>query len=318
MKRFGHHNNNHHQSHEDDLHKKESSERASPQDDVVAELPCSPAVNRKSKFSYNPLRGARHSFSIDYGDVLPVPRGNRKPHNTLTGTPTGRTPSNGQPDKAQYRVVFLGGAKVGKSAIIHQFLYEKFLHDYSATVEEFHRGEYDVGLESKVSLDILDTGGSCEFPAMRRLAIGSGDAFVLVYAVDNESSYDTVRTLRDDILQLRQSDKTSPPIVVVANKTDLPSEKHIESIASSMVEPVVCMDWEHAFVECSAKDNADVVHVFQELLALSPLKKQTPPARQAGFRRMSLPVTSLSDQLGSLSLTKSPGHKKKRDSCHVS
>lgn len=34
------------------------------------------------------------------------------------------------------------------------------------------RGEYDVGLESKVSLDILDTGGSCEFPAMKRLAIG--------------------------------------------------------------------------------------------------------------------------------------------------
>lgn len=55
----------------------ESSERPSPQDDVVADLPCSPAVNRKSKFPYNPLRGARHSFSIDYGDVLPVPRGNR-------------------------------------------------------------------------------------------------------------------------------------------------------------------------------------------------------------------------------------------------
>lgn len=63
----------------------------------------------------------------------------RKPHAALTGAPMGRTPSNGQPDKAQYRVVFLGAAKVGKSAIIHQFLYEKFLHDYSATVEEFHR-----------------------------------------------------------------------------------------------------------------------------------------------------------------------------------
>ncbi|XP_022665362.1 GTP-binding protein Rhes-like isoform X3 [Varroa destructor] len=309
MKRFGHHNDNHHNNHHDNAIHKEFPEQAnieSPQDDVVADLPCSPAVVRKSKFPYNPLRGARHSFSIDYGDVLPVHRGNRKPHAALTGAPMGRTPSNGQPDKAQYRVVFLGAAKVGKSAIIHQFLYEKFLHDYSATVEEFHRGEYDVGLESKVSLDILDTGGSCEFPAMKRLAI------------DNESSYDAVRTLRDDILQLRQGDKTPPPIVVVANKTDLPSGQHVESVAPSMVEPVVCLDWEHAFVECSAKDNADVVRVFQELLVLSPLKKQTPPARQAGFRRMSLPVTSLSDQLGSLGLTKSPGHKKKRDSCHVS
>lgn len=46
-------------------------------------------------------------------------------------------------------------------------------------------------------------------------------------------------------------------------QTDLPSGQHVESVAPSMVEPVVCLDWEHAFVECSAKDNADVVRVFQ-------------------------------------------------------
>ncbi|KAH8037834.1 hypothetical protein HPB51_017334 [Rhipicephalus microplus] len=74
----------------------------------------------------------------------------------------------------KYRLVVLGGPRVGKSAIVHRFLHDRFLHDYSATVEEFHRGEYDVGGGATVALDILDTGGSFEFPAMRRLAIDSG------------------------------------------------------------------------------------------------------------------------------------------------
>lgn len=60
--------------------------------------------------------------------------------------------------------------------------------------------------------------------------LGSGDAFVLVYSVDNEASYDTVRTLRDDILQLRQGDKTPPPIVVVANKVSTDRTHRMERL----------------------------------------------------------------------------------------
>ena len=56
------------------------------------------------------------------------------------------------------------------------------------TIEELHRGEYDLnGL--RLTLDILDTSGSHCFPAMRKLAIDTGDAFVLVYSVESETSF---------------------------------------------------------------------------------------------------------------------------------
>lgn len=42
----------------------------------------------------------------------------------------------GQTVKDQYKVVVLGGARVGKTAIVHQFLYDEFPVDYFATVEE--------------------------------------------------------------------------------------------------------------------------------------------------------------------------------------
>ncbi|CAN8002404.1 unnamed protein product [Ixodes hexagonus] len=42
----------------------------------------------------------------------------------------------GQTVKDQYKLVVLGGARVGKTAIVHQFLYDEFPVDYFATVEE--------------------------------------------------------------------------------------------------------------------------------------------------------------------------------------
>jgi GTPase SAR1 family protein len=49
-----------------------------------------------------------------------------------------------------------------------------------------HAPPYHTGLDLR--LDILDTGGSYVFPAMRTLAIKSADGFVLVCASDDPSS----------------------------------------------------------------------------------------------------------------------------------
>jgi GTPase SAR1 family protein len=42
------------------------------------------------------------------------------------------------------RIVVLGSAKVGKTAIVEQFLYEAFPVMHSATVEQLYRAEYEV------------------------------------------------------------------------------------------------------------------------------------------------------------------------------
>lgn len=44
-----------------------------------------------------------------------------------------------QLQKEHHRVVMMGSAKVGKSSIISQFLYDKYLSRYKETVEELHR-----------------------------------------------------------------------------------------------------------------------------------------------------------------------------------
>lgn len=205
--------------------------------------------------------------------------------------------------KGHYRLVLMGAASVGKTAIVHQFLYDYFPSEYLPTIEELYRGEYDVGSTGLV-LDILDTSGTYEFPAMRKLAVDTGDAFILVYAINDNESFEEVRRLKQLLLEHKQSDV---PIVVVGNKCDLDKQRKVQK---ELADTIVGIDWENRFVECSAKENINIVRIFKEILLQANFPYDLNPAVQK--RRTSLPLYALPKPNN----TKSK--KIKRNSCAVS
>lgn len=75
------------------------------------------------------------------------------------------------------------------------------------------------------------------------------------------------------------------PIVIAANKMDLPSTKHevdLEEVRLAL------MSWDNcAFAECSAKTNANIDEVFFKLFHLAKLPKQMSPGlhRHAGLEK---------------------------------
>jgi small GTP-binding protein len=172
--------------------------------------------------------------------------------------------------KDKYRLVVLGASKVGKTCLVSRMLHQELAKKYKATVEEFHQGEYEINGRA-LTLDILDTSGSYEFPAMRDLSIATGDAFILVYSIDDDESFERVRQLRQLILDKKQSgaDKENSiahtPIVIVGNKADL-ERPPLSPTPRATMETTVAIDWGHGFVEASAKDNINVSAVFKELL----------------------------------------------------
>ncbi|XP_024942289.1 ras-related protein rapB [Cephus cinctus] len=180
----------------------------------------------------------------------------------------------------RHKIVVMGAAKVGKSAIINQFLYGTFSPKYKRTIEEMHHGDFNVsGIQ--LTLDILDTSGSYEFPAMRDLSIQSADAFILVYDVNDSSTFLEVKTLKDKIL----ATKGVVPIVVVGNKVDLVEE--CQEVDSENTRTLVTKDWENGYVEVSAKENLNIAQVFKELLVQAKVKYNLSPALRR--RRKSLP-----------------------------
>ena len=187
--------------------------------------------------------------------------------------------------KVEYRVLVLGASMVGKTGILSQFLYDSFIGPYKETVDEMYHGEFDVG-GCDLSLNIQDTGGNYvhDFPAMVEVSLQSADAFILVYSVEDPSSWDEVVRLRSLVTSYKGE---QVPVVVVGNKIDLERKTSQEAL-----EATVMFDWEHGYVECSAKDNINTTAVFKELLhqARSRFDISSGPAAAA---RGSLPSTPL-------------------------
>ena len=174
-----------------------------------------------------------------------------------------------------YRITVMGASCVGKSSIIAQFLFDRFMTEYNETIEDLYRRDFDLN-GAKITLDILDTAGTHEFPAMRKLAIANSDAFLLVYALDDDASFEEVRTLREQIVS-EKKDKTVP-IVIVGNKLDVSPEKRI--LEKETAESIASVEWGCGYVEASAKENINIMGIFMEMLKLCEIPCVLPPNAQ--------------------------------------
>ncbi|KAH7985977.1 hypothetical protein HPB49_026177 [Dermacentor silvarum] len=219
-------------------------------------------------------------------DNMPTLSGLHLPSSSPTGTGGVAAPGMAQPSTA-VRIAVMGAARVGKSSLIQQFLYGRVPKQHNATVEELHRRDYGSanGGRHRLTLELLDTSGSYQFPAMRQLAITTAQAFILVYAIDDQESFEEVRRLRNEIQEARSElGKGMPPVVVVGNKADLAFRR---CVGYEVAETVATIDWEHGYVECSALEGLNVTQVFHEVLMQSKLPEVLTPSNR---RRQSCPA----------------------------
>ncbi|XP_077980701.1 dexamethasone-induced Ras-related protein 1-like [Glandiceps talaboti] len=178
------------------------------------------------------------------------------------------------PAKNCFRLVMLGTAKVGKTAIVNRFLNGRFDEGYTPTIEDFHRKIYRIKGEV-YRLDILDTSGNNPFPAMERLSLLTGDVFVLVYSIDNRASYEEAMRLRDQILQTKGSKRSSIPMVIAGNKCDKDCKREVraEDVKRTLGSAKKC-----TFYETSAKKNINIDILFQALFENAKMPHEMSPA----------------------------------------
>lgn len=162
------------------------------------------------------------------------------------------------------RIVVMGASGVGKTSLISQLLGNGCPQEHEETVEEMYHSELRMPA-AKYNLEILDTTGAYSFPAMRRLAINKADVFVLVFAVDSPDSLKYLKTLREEIFELREDARSK--IIVAANKTDsLGTDKTVTS--DEHTATMISLDWDCACVETSAKNDLGVMDLFETAVSL--------------------------------------------------
>ncbi|KAB0794641.1 hypothetical protein PPYR_11480 [Photinus pyralis] len=161
-----------------------------------------------------------------------------------------------------YRVVVFGAGGVGKSSLVLRFVKGTFRESYIPTIEDTYRQVISCN-KNICTLQITDTTGSHQFPAMQRLSISKGHAFILVYSVSSRQSLEELRPIWELIREIKGPDLTQIPVMLVGNKCDESAELREVSTSEGQGE---AGSWGVNFMETSAKTNHNVKQLFQELL----------------------------------------------------
>lgn len=168
-----------------------------------------------------------------------------------------------------YKLVVVGDGGVGKSALTIQFFQKMFVEDYDPTIEDSYIQHTDIDGQWCI-LDVLDTAGQEEFSAMREQYMRTGDGFLVVYSVTDKGSFENVPQFHELILRVK--DRTSFPMLLVANKVDL---VHQRSITEEQGKDMAGR-FNIPYIETSAKDPPqNVDKAFQDVVRL--IRQQCSP-----------------------------------------
>lgn len=136
-----------------------------------------------------------------------------------------------------------------------------FKEHYDPTLEDSYNKDVVVD-GCPVSLEILDTAGQEEYSELRETFMDTGDGFMLVFSVADDSTFEALREIRDEIL--RAHPDPSVPFLLVGNKCDLESKRAVtREEARRMASQFRC-----EYLEISAKMNVRVGAAFDTVLRL--------------------------------------------------
>lgn len=175
-----------------------------------------------------------------------------------------------------YKLLVLGSGGVGKSAMTIQLVQGRFVSTYDPTIEDSYKKKLIVD-GNDIYLDILDTAGQDDFASIRQTYMRTGDGFIIVFAVNDSSSFDQVEQFENDIKV--SGGKDDAPIVVCGNKYDLENRAISKEDAQAY-----CSSHKLTYFETSALNNMNISEAFTEVVrqmrAKNPNVKQQASAKE--------------------------------------
>lgn len=119
--------------------------------------------------------------------------------------------------KSEYKVVFVGESTVGKTSIINIANTNEF-SDTTPTIGAYFLVNTYMINNCQVKLNLWDTAGQERYRSLTPIYFREMDAGVLIYAIDNIESFNSIPKWHDSIMS-EQNHK--PPLYLVGNKADI-------------------------------------------------------------------------------------------------
>lgn len=125
------------------------------------------------------------------------------------------------------KLIVIGDSGTGKSCLLHRFIEDTFSEDQTQTIGiEYGAKIIDLG-GAKVKLQIWDTAGQERYKSVTRSYYRGAMGCLIVYDVNNRSSYESVPQWLSDARQLAGNDVV---VMLIGNKIDLAKANNTRAV----------------------------------------------------------------------------------------
>merc|ERR1712130_140071 len=167
---------------------------------------------------------------------------------------------------AWMKVLLIGSANVGKTALLERFIANQFIDEYASTIGvDFKTKEICIDHKGELLLQIWDTAGQERFRSLSTPFYRGSHIVIFVYDITNRKSLMDIKEKWS--LHFDQYagiiDPRSIPRILVGTKCDLQKDKECsgEDVLKVVKE---CGIW--TVFECSAKETMGVDALFSHLI----------------------------------------------------
>ncbi len=158
------------------------------------------------------------------------------------------------------KVVLLGESGVGKTSIIHQFVYNQFDPDRSSSISaQFVSKTIDYKELGQIKYDIWDTAGQERYRSMARIFYKDAKVVIFVYDITSKTSFDGMKDYWYE--QIKLNCEENAILCVVANKNDLYAEQQISDDEGQRFADSI----DAIFQSTSASQNIGIEQLFNHI-----------------------------------------------------
>jgi small GTP-binding protein len=170
-----------------------------------------------------------------------------------------------------YKIILIGDSSVGKTSLVHQFIYNKMPDEDCTIGGSFFRKDFSTE-DRNIKFEIWDTAGQERFKSLAKAYYRGTNGCICVFDITNRTSFLNLNFWLDDYTT--NNANINKKVLIVANKCDAELKKwqvdkdEIKTICDKFNCP-------HIFVSCVKKQNVNEV-----FLTLVELMSEIDPIEQ--------------------------------------
>lgn len=165
--------------------------------------------------------------------------------------------------KVFLKIVLLGDSGVGKTALMNQYVNQKFCQQYKATIgADFMTKEIEID-DRRITLQIWDTAGQERFQSLGRSFYRGADCCVLMFDLTNTQSFTHLDYWYNEFFYTVQN---PAPFILLGNKLD---QNQYRCVSQSSIKSWSLFKDNIPYFEISAKTGQGVDNAFMTIVKLA-------------------------------------------------